>query len=340
MRTAAAGAPGTTQAAAGRVASGRVVASPVVFIEADDAKTDVILAAAVAVIGPSLVGFVSRLPLLPRTGALGVLVDIIWLAAVTLLVPVLLARYRGDGIAAFGFRSQGGHLAVAGTPGATTSTVLLVLPVAVVGVGTVVLVGGGPVAAVLGSVGLSLEGGADLGQVGMLALRVAVLTIGAVVLVGFLSVRSRDGFPRSPDTSLTELVRTFGLGATAAALLTGLVRVATGGPLLALALHLLALVAVLLLVDRLVPAGVSVPRTTVVAPLVLVVVIQTFAAGGLLGGGLLTGLHRGALAAGVTIAIAATAATRRGVVVAVPMVLAVHWWPTCLSPLPGAGGLC
>lgn len=310
------------------------------FIEADDAKTDVILAAAVAVIGPSLVGFVSRLPLLPRTGVLAMAVDLLWLAAVSLLVPVLLARYRGDGVAAFGFRSGGGHLGVAGAPATPTSAALLVLPVAVAGVATIVLVGGGPVAAVLGSVGLSLERGADVVQVGVLALRVAVLTVGAVVLMGFLSVRSRDGFPRSPDTSLTELVRTFGLGATAVALLTGLVRVATGGPPLALVLNLLALVAVLLLVDRLVPASVSVPRTTVVAPLLLVVVIQTFAAGGLLGGGLLLGLHRGALAAGVTIAIAATAATRRGVAVAVPMVLAVHWWPTCLSPLPGAGGLC
>ena len=313
---------------------------PTVFIEADDAKTDVILAAAVAVIGPSLVGFVSRLPLLPRTGVLAVLVDLVWLAAVSLLVPVLLARYRGDGVAAFGFRTRGGHLGVAGTPSPPTSAALLVLPVATAGVATIVLLGGGPVAAVLGSVGLSLERGADVVQAGVLALRVAVLTVGAVVLMGFLSVRSRDGFPRSPDTSLTELVRTFGLGATAVALLTGLVRVATGGPLLALVLNLLALVAVLLLVDRLVPTSVSVPRTTVVAPLLLVVVIQTFAAGGLLGGGLLLGLHRGALAAGVTIAIAATAATRRGVAVAVPMVLAVHWWPTCLSPLPGAGGLC
>ncbi len=324
----------------GRVASSRVVASRTVFIEADDAKTDVILAAAVAVIGPSLAGFVSRLPLLPRTGVLGMLIDVLWLAAVAMLVPVLLARYRGDGPAAFGFRSASGHLGVAGTSQPTTSAALLLLPVAVAGVATVLLVGGGPVAAALGSVGLSVEAGADVAAIGVLVLRVAVLSLGAIVLMGFLSVRSRDGFPRSPDTSLTELVRTFGLGAVAVALVTGLVRVATGAPLLALVLNLLAMVAVLLLVDRLVPTGVSVARTTVVTPLLLVVLIQTFAAGGLLGGGLLQGVHRGALAAGVTIAIAATAATRRGVAVAVPMVLAVHWWPTCLSPLPGAGGLC
>ena len=313
---------------------------PTVFIEADDAKTDVILAGAVAVIGPSLVGFVSRLPLLPRAGVLAAVIDLVWLAAVTLLVPVLLARYRGDGVAAFGLRGRGGPVGLAGTPPTTTSAALLVVPVALAGALASVLVGGGPIAAVLGNVGLSLEGGADPVALLVLALRVAVLTVATVVLTGFLSVRSREGFPRSPDTSLTELVRTFGLGAVGVALVTGLVRVATGGPVVALVLTVLALVAVLLLVDRLVPAGLQVPRTTVVAPLLLVVVIQTFSAGGLLGGGLLTGLYRGGLAAGVTIAIAATAATRRGVAVAIPMVLAVHWWPLCLSPLPGAVGLC
>jgi len=27
-------------------------------------------------------------------------------------------------------------------------------------------------------------------------------------------------------------------------------------------------------------------------------------------------------------------------VLAVPLIIAVHWWPTCLSPLPSAGGMC
>ncbi len=310
------------------------------FIEADDAKTDVILAAAVAAIGPSLVGFVSRLPFLPRTGALAALIDLAWLVVVTMLVPLLLARYRGDGVAAFGLRERGGPIAVASTPQTGTSAALLVLPVALAGIVVVLTVGGGPVAAALGGVGLALERSASPTQIGVFVLRVGVLTVAALVLTGFLSVRSRDGFPRSPDTSLTELVRTFGLGAVGIALLTGLVRIVTGAPLVAVVVNLLALVTVLLLVDRLVPAGVHVPRTTVVTPLLVVVVLQTFAAGGLFGGGLLLGLHRGALAAAVTIAVAATAATRRGVSVAIPLVLAVHWWPTCLSPLPAAGGVC
>jgi hypothetical protein len=323
-----------------RVASARLVASGPVFIDADDAKTDVILAAAVAIIGPTVLGFVLRLPLVPRTGVLGASLEVVWLGLVTMLVPLWLARYRGDGVAAFGLRERAGPIGVAGEPSSLTAGLLLAAPAALTGAVTLWALGAGPVTIVLGRLGPALANGADMTALVFSALLLAVLVAGTLVLVGFLGVRSRTGFPRSPDTSLTELVRTFGLGAVAVALLTGLVRLATGGSVIVLALNLLALVAVLLLADRLVPGGIEVPRTTVVAPLVVVVVLQTFSAGGLLGGGLLLGLHRGALAAGVVIAITALSATRRGSGVTVPLVIAVHWWPTCLTPLPGAGSLC
>ncbi len=310
------------------------------YIEPDDAKTDVILAAAVAVIGPSVVGFVSRLPLVPRTGVLGVLVGFVFVLAITALVPILLAKHRGDGMEAFGLRVSGGSLAAVGTSSATTSGLLMIFPVAVAGAGTVLVLGGSASAAVFGRIGMAIGSVPDLVAIGLTALRLAVLSVATIVLTGFLSVRSRDGFPRSPDTSLVELVRTFGLGAVGVALVTGLIRAVTGGSGSVLALNVLALVAVLLLVDRLVPAGITVPRTTIVTPLLIVVIVQTFSAGGIFGGGLLLGLHRGSLAAGVVIAVAATAATRRGTILAVPLIIAVHWWPTCLSPLPSAGGLC
>ncbi|MEX2550526.1 MAG: hypothetical protein WD638_09880 [Nitriliruptoraceae bacterium] len=310
------------------------------YIEPDDAKTDVILAAAVAVIGPSVVGFVSRLPLVPRTGALGVLIGFVFVLATTALVPVLLARHRGDGLHAFGMREAGGSLNAVGTSNATAGSLLMVVPVAVAGAGTVLLLGGSGSAALLGRVGMAIGSVADLVAISLTALRLVVLSVATLLLTGFLSVRSRDGFPRSPDTSLPELVRTFGLGAVGVAAVTGVVRALTGGSGSILALNVVALVAVLLLVDRLVPAGITVPRTTVVAPLLVILIVQTFSAGGIFGGGLLLGLHRGALAAGVVIAVAATAATRRGAVLAVPLIIAVHWWPTCLSPLPSAGGLC
>jgi hypothetical protein len=309
-------------------------------MDADDAKSDVILAAAVAVIGPTVVAFVSRLPLLPQTGLLAALLGIGSLALLTLLVPLWLARYRGDGAAAFGLRETAGPVAVAGAPGTKGAALLLAAPAAVTGALSLLVLGADAVTVVLGRMGPAFWSADGVTGLLIAVLEVVVLTAGTFVLVGFLGVRSRDGFPRSPDTSLTELVRTFGLGAVGVALLTGIVRLATGASVVLLVLHLLALVAVLLLTDRLVPAGISVPRTTVVAPLVVILVLQTFSAGGLFGGGLLLGLHRGALAAGVVIAIAALGATRRGSGVAFLLVIAVHWWPTCLSPLPGAGVLC
>ena len=323
-----------------RVASARLVASGLVFIDADDAKTDVILAAAVAIIGPTVLAFVARLPLVPRTGVLGAVIEVVWLGLVTMLVPLWLARYRGDGAAAFGFREATGPIAVAGQPSTLRAGLLLAVPAAAAGAVTLWALGAGPATIVLGRLGPAIANGADVTSLVLAALVLGVLVVGTLVLVGFLGVRSRDGFPRSPDTSLTELVRTFGLGAVAVALLTGLVRLATGGSLIVLVLNLLALIAVLLLTDRLVPGGIVVARTTVVAPLIVIVVLHTFSAGGLLGGGLLLGLHRGALAAGVVIAITALSATRRGSGVTVPLVIAVHWWPTCLTPLPGAGSLC
>jgi hypothetical protein len=309
-------------------------------MDADDAKSDVILAAAVAVIGPTVVAFVSRLPLLPQTGLLAALLGIGSLALLTLLVPLWLARYRGDGAAAFGLRETAGPVAVAGAPGTKGAALLLAAPAAVAGALSLLVLGADAVTVVLGRMGPAFWSADGVTGLLIAVLEVVVLTAGTFVLVGFLGVRSRDGFPRSPDTSLTELVRTFGLGAVGVALLTGIVRLATGASVVLLVLHLLALVAVLLLTDRLVPAGISVPRTTVVAPLVVILVLQTFSAGGLFGGGLLLGLHRGALAAGVVIAIAALGATRRGSGVAFLLVIAVHWWPTCLSPLPGAGVRC
>ena len=310
------------------------------FIDADDAKTDVILAGALAVLGPTLLGLLTRLPLLPRTGVGAVVVELVALALLTLLVPLWSARYRRDGAAALGLAEHGGQLRVAGTTGNAAAALQLAVPVVLLGMLLAALLSSQASVIALGRVGLALRTSDPVVSLVLTLIQIAVLSLGSLVLTGFLSVRGRAGFPRSPDVSLTELVRTFGLGAVGIALLTGLIRLVMGADVRVAGLNLLTLVAVLLLADRLVPHGVSVPRSTVAAPLVVVVLMQTFAAGGLFGGGLLTGLHRGALAAGVVVTIASLAATRRGVTAAIPLVLVVHWWPTCLSPLPGAGGLC
>jgi uncharacterized membrane protein YgcG len=254
----------------GRVASTQVVASRAVFIDADDAKTDVILAGALAVLGPTLLGFVSRLPLLPRTGVGAVVVELIALALLTLLVPLWSARYRQDGAAAFGV-ATGGHLQVAGTATRATAALQLAAPVVVLGVLLAALLSSQASVLALGRLGLALRTADPVVSLVLTIAQVAVLSLGTLVLTGFLSVRGRAGFPRSPDVSLTELVRTLGLAAAGIALLTGLVRIAGGADVRIVALNVLALVTVLLLADRLVPVGLEVPRTTVAAPLVVIV---------------------------------------------------------------------
>jgi hypothetical protein len=294
-----------------------------VYISPDDAKTDVILAAAVTVLGLTLRGFLGSLPLYPRSGLAAAVLDLIWIVALTLAVPILLARYRQDGADAFGF---------SGTGRAIGSGFLLAVPVLLAGVGLQALVFGMSPSPIFGRLAGPLAAASPAG-LGLSLGRVALLSLGTLVLVGFLAVRSREGFPRSPDTSLTQLVRTIGLGAVGVAAVGGLLRGLTGGSVLVAIANAATLAAILLLTDRLVPTGLSVPRTTVVAPVVVVVVGNVFATGGLFRGDLLTGLTVGALATGVTVAIASLAQTRHGALAAAPLVVAVHFWPTCLSPL-------
>lgn len=294
------------------------------YISPDDAKTDVILAAAVAIFGLTLRGFLGSLPLYPRTGLVAGILDLVWIVLLTSLVPILLARYRQDGAAAFGF-SQGGRALLPG--------LLLAVPAVVLGIGLQALVfPGADPSPLLGRLAVPVAAGSPVG-LGLSLGRLALFSLGAVVLVGFLATRSRDGFPRSPETSLSQLVRTLGLGAVAVAGVGGLLRGITGGSVTVAIANTIALATILLLADRLVPAGISVPRTAVVAPVVVVVAGNVFATGGLFRGDLLTGLTVGALATGVTVAIASLAQTRNGTLAAVPLVVAVHFWPTCLSPL-------
>lgn len=311
-----------------------------VYLSPDDAKTDVILAAVTAVLGISLRAFVSGL--LPRSGLVAGLADVLWIVALTALVPVLLARYRRDGAAAFGFAATG-H----GSPRGAAAGLLLAAPAAVLGVVVmaVALPAGSDVSALPGRLGVPIARG-DVVGIALGGTRVVLFALGSVLLIGFLAVRSREGFPRSPDMPLTQLVRTIGLAAVGVALVGGLLRTLGGGSVVIAVANALALAAILFLTDRLIPTGIVVPRTAVVAPVVVVVVGNVFATGGLFRGDLLAGLTVGALATGTTLAIAGLAQTRAGVAVAIPLAVAVHVWPTCLSPLvlvrvvEPLGGLC
>jgi hypothetical protein len=303
-----------------------------VYLAPDDAKSDVILVGAVVVFGEAARGFVATLPLYPQRGLVALALAVAWMVALTGLVPVLLARYRGDGAAAFG---------LAAGPGGAAAGVLLALPVVVLGVVLAFVTPLGAAAALVGQwlrVNVTGIAGADA-VLGLLVW--AILTLGTLLVLSFLAVRGREGFPRSPETSLTALVRTVGMGAAAIALVLGLVRALTGATTVAVAVtSALAGAAVVLLADRLVPAGTVLPRTAVLAPVVVVVVANVFAAGGLFRGDLLGAFYVAAMATPTIVAVAALTQTRRGAWAALPLVAAVHWWPTCLAPLPLAGGVC
>jgi len=301
-----------------------------VYISPDDAKSDVILAGATVLFGGLVLAIVAQLPLYPRSGVLAAVLDLIWILALTAVVPWLLSRYRGDGLAAFGL--DGDRSAIAGG-------IPLALPIIAAQVTSVVLLGGSLAQAVGGRLGGVLGAGGALQAGGPTFLvlqgaRFVVLSLGAILLTSFLATRSREAFPRSPEMSLTEMVRTFGMGAAALAFLVGVLGTLGSLPaFLRMLVTVAALVAVLLLADRRVPSRVSVPRATIIAPAVIVLLIHIFASGGFLGGGLINGLYPGALGAGIAIAVSALVQVRAVAWSIVPLLLAAHWWPSLLSPL-------
>ncbi|MTV26486.1 hypothetical protein FTX61_13845 [Nitriliruptoraceae bacterium ZYF776] len=312
------------------------------YVSAEDARSDVILAGAAAIFGPLLLTLVDGTPGLPRAGAPRVALDLAFAFAITGLVPLLLARYRRDLPGAFLL----GPVRGAQRPRAQVTTgLVLALPIAVLGIVRGLAVVGELGPAALGRISAAalpapVVGRTTFDVVGALlaVATVVVLTLGALLLIGFVTVRGRDAF-RQDDRSSTELLRTVGMGAAGLGLVLGLVRsIGSGSPLLAV-LNALTLAAVVLLVDRQVPRGATVPRAAVLTPAVLVVLLHVFAAGGLLGGGLVRGLQTGALAGGIALALAILAEHRRSMLVAVPALVALAWWPSCLSPVPILAGL-
>lgn len=283
----------------------------------DEARSDIALAIAAVVFGRLLLG-----SLRGGSGTLGVLVDAVVVVLLTAAVPLLLARTRGDGLAAFALDHAAGS--TSRMPAQLASGLVLAVPVAIAGTVAMRTAGADATAAVLGRLS-----GSPLQLVPVLA-----LSLGAFTLLAFIAVRGGDAFPRSPLWSLTRLLRTFGIGAAAIALVAGLLRVPLGASPLRSLVNASALAVLVLATDRMLPAGRAVPRLAVIVPVVLALYLHvtTF--------GLLAGLQAGALAAGVATVIATVALSGRGTILLVPLVLAVHVWPTCLSPLALTRGLC
>lgn len=278
----------------------------------DEARSDVALTIAALVFGPLLLG-----GLRGGSGTLGVLLDLTVVLALTALVPLLLIRSRGGG-------TFGRALALDGAPSGAALGLPLAVPVAAAGFVAMLTAGTTPSAALLGRLS-----GAPL----QLA-QVAALTVGSTVLVVFLVRRGAEAFPRSPEWSLRRLVRTLGMGSVGVALVAGLLRVPLGASPTRVATNAAALAVLVLVADRTVVTGRAVPRLALFLPAGLALYLHLSAFG------LSVGLQAGALAAGVTVVVGAAALSTRGTWPVLPLMVAVHLWPTCLSPLTLARGLC
>lgn len=290
----------------------------------DTARSDLALAIAALLFGPALLA-----PLAVGGGIGGAVGTAVVLLSVTTLVPVLLGRARGDLPEALALEgSRSGRRTAVGTSGGTSAAALaaglpMAAPAALAGGVAMVTAGSSVADAVVGRLsGSPLQAMVVLAAAG-----------GAAVLVTFLAVRARDAAVRSPVWSLRRLLRTVGSGAAVVALAAGLLRVPLGASPVRAVVNAAALLLLVLLADRIVGGG-SVPRLAVLLPAAVVAWSHLSAFG------FAAGLQAAALGAGTATAIAAVALGPHGIRAVLPAAIAVHLWPTCLSPLSQVGGLC
>ena len=281
----------------------------------DEGRSDVALAIAALVFGPLLLG-----GLRGGSGTVGVLTDVAVVLALTALVPLLLIRTRAT--------SGGGTitrvLALDGPPQGAVAGLALALPVALAGAFAMLTAGATPGAALLGRLS-----GAPLQ-----ALQVLAVSLGSFVFVVFVVRRGAEAFPRSPEWPLRRLLRTLGMGGAGVALVAGLLRVPLGAQPLRVFANAAALAVLVLVADRMLGPRQVVPRLALLLPagLMLYLHLTSFGFG--------VGLQAGALAVGAVAVIGTLALSRGGTWPVIPLVVAMHLWPTCLTPLALVRGLC
>lgn len=292
------------------------------WMHPEDARTDVILAAATAAFGWFVHDLVSGLGFYPRPATVaGQALIAAWTFALSGLVPLLLARYREEDASAFALDSD----RTAALRGA-----VLAVPIVVVGI--VVLwvdFGQSLPRALLGQLGqLPSDPLALLVRLG----RLTAVFVGSYMLYAFLTVRSRTAFSRT-EISQTEALRTYGMGAAGAVLVLGLLT-SLGGICSAASVLTTAagLTAVVLLADGSVGVGTQTTRATILAPAIVAVVISVFIGGGIFTGNLLIALYQGAAAAGIVIVLAVLVEAGRAWA-GVALLLAATLYPSLLTPV-------
>lgn len=307
------------------------------YLSTEDARSDFILTVAAVVLGRYAFELIAQLPVYPVTGDVGTALVIVWQALLSGATAWLLARYRRDVPGAFALGPQDRGSPFVGVVIALPLLVAHLLPEVLRGdVGQVLLSLGGRLTDRQPAVGAFTF---DLDLVWQV-LSVLVLAVGTWLFTAFLAVRARDAF-RSPDMDLTELVRTFGMGAVGVSLVLGLLVLFRGFEFANVLLVTGALLAVVLLTDRQVPPRTTTTRATVLGPVIAVAVLHVLAAGGLFSGDLLLGLYFGSAAAVITLCAVALVEVRQGSAVAVLVIASVLYpVPIFTQPLPCSMVLC
>lgn len=286
------------------------------WTDPEEARSDFILAAAATLFGPLILAFLQELVPSLFFGTVGNVLSLALFFAYTGLVPLLLARYREQGIEAFGL-DEGREGLVPG--------VVVALPIVVVTVGLQLLLSGSVVDAVLGTLS-----GVLVGPTTALTtlLRAVVVSFSVVVLYTFLATKARTGFARN-EVPQVEMLRTFGIAAAGAGFVLGVLLLVQGASFARVLLEALLLAAVVLIADRFLTREGRTTRATVLAPAIVAVVVKIE----LFGGDLLFSLRGAALGAGVVVVATVLLETRRYAWAAVPLLVATVLWPTPLIPI-------
>lgn len=260
------------------------------WMSRDTALSDVVLAPAGLVVGVGVISLFARLPFWPD-GILGI--AILVAAALVLMVawPIWLVAQRDE-------RSVVGQSL---NPTDLLAGILIALPLVVGGI-ALGLLGNGSLtsaATLLRRLSLAMTGVGGLLQV-VLWLITATGSFLVVTLVARRAPSAFHGF----DLPASGVIRTFGVGlAGVATVLWMLVSFAGPDPVSIGPVIGLSVAVMVVMVDRLLPVGMTMPRTAALAPGVVALVLWLFSGGLLLGQGLLDNLASGTVAAAVAIAM-------------------------------------
>lgn len=260
------------------------------WMSRDTALSDVVLAPAGLVVGTGVVSLLARLPFWPG-GVTGVVVLLVAAVVIMLVWPVWLARQR----------DEPSVVGQAVRPGDLVAGIVAAAP----------LVLGGMALGLLGQGSLTSSTTllrrlvlASTGTAGLLQVVLWLVTATGSFLVITLVARRAPSAVSGPDVAASGVLRTFGLGLAGVATILWMLVSFTGPEPATIGLVMgLAVALTVLLVDRMLPPRMALPRTAALTPAIVALVLWLFSGGLLLGQGLLGNLASGAVAAAVAMAM-------------------------------------